>query len=131
MPTLNVAPFLQITKSLQRQIIAVMETATSLVLSEDKASFTNPLRTKLFAKIFNNAMGFESSSSLFEYIQIVVAKNTVLNEHVDHKNDHRSGYNFCSVYSFYHVKDNEEYRISLIMTTRTTIGAALKKLKKN
>ena len=130
MPTLNVDPFLKITKSLQRQIIVVMETATSIALSEDKASFTNPIRTNLFAKIFNNTMGFESSSSLFEYIHIVIAKNTVLNEHVDHKNDHRSGYNFCSVYSFFHVKDNEEYRISLIMTTRTTIGAALKKLKK-
>ena len=75
-------------------------------------------------------MGFESSSSLFEYIHIVIAKNTVLNEHVDHKNDHRPGYNFCSVYSFFHVKDNDEYRISLIMTTRTTIGAAVEKLKK-
>ena len=108
-----------------------METATSIVLSEDHASFSNQIRTRLFAKIFNTAMGFESSSSLFEYIHIVIAKNTVLNEHVDHKNDHRSGYNFCSVYSFYHVEDHEEYRISLIMTTRTTIGAALEKLKKN
>ena len=130
MPTLNVAPFLEITKSLQDQIMVVMETATSIALSQDKAAFTNPIRTKLFAKIFNNAMGFESSSSLFEYIHIVIAKNTVLNEHVDHKNDHRPGYNFCSVYSFFHVKDNDEYRISLIMTTRTTIGAAVEKLKK-
>ena len=131
MPTLNVTPFLHISKSLQRQIISVMETATSIARSEDHASFSHPIRTKLFAKIFNNAMGFGSSSSLFEYIQIVISKNTVLNEHIDHKNDHRSGYNFCSVYSFYHVKDNEEYRISLIMTTRTTIGAALEKLKSN
>ena len=131
MPTLNVAPFFHISKSLQRQIISVMETATSIARSEDQASFPNPIRTKLFSKIFNNAMGFESSSSLFEYIHIVISKNTVLNEHIDHKNDHRSGYNFCSVYSFYHVKDNEEYRISLIMTTRTTIGAALEKLKRN
>ena len=131
MPTLNVTPFLNIPKTLQRQIISVMETATSMAQSEDHESFSNPIRTKLFANMFNKAMGFGSSSSLFEYIHMVISKNTVLNEHIDHKNDHRSGYNFCSVYSFYHVKDNEEYRIALIMTTRTTIGAALEKLKNN
>lgn len=131
MPTLNVKPFLHMPKSLQRQLICVMETATSMAQSEDHGSFSNPIRTHCFAKRFNNAMGYGSSSSLFEYIHLIISKNTVLNEHIDHKNDHRSGYNLCVVYAFYHVEDNEEYRIALVMTTRTTIGAAVEKLKRN
>ena len=130
MPTLNVDSFLLIPKTLQSQIILVMETATSMAQSEDNECFPNPVRTKLFAKILNGAMGFGSSSSLIEYVHVVISKNTILNEHIDHKNDHRQGYNFCIVYSFYHIIDDAEYRIAIIMTTRTTIGAALQRLKK-
>ena len=131
MPTLNVSSFLLVPRTLQRQIFSVMETATIMAQSEGNECFSNPVRTKLFATMFNNAMGFGSSSSLFKYIHVVISKNTVLNEHIDHKNDHRPGYNFCIVYSFYHVMDNAEYRILIIMTMRTTIGAALEILKKH
>ena len=75
MPTLNVTTFLLIPTSLQRQIILVTETATSMAQSEDHACFSNPIRTKLFATVFNNAMGFGSSSSLFEFIHVVIKKH--------------------------------------------------------
>ena len=131
MPTLNVDSFLLVPETLQNRLIMVMETATAMAQSEDSDCFPNPVRTKLFAKIMNGTMGFRSSSSLFEYVQVVISKNTILKEHIDHKNDHRKGYNFCIVYSFYHVIDNTEYRIAIIMTTRTTVGAALQSLKKS
>ena len=73
-------------------------------------------------------MGFELATMQFEYYDIVITRNTVLPKHIDQKNDHRVGYNFCAVYSYYHIIDGLEYKVSIIMTTRTTLGSALTKL---
>ena len=73
-------------------------------------------------------IGFPNASFKFEYIDIVLSLNTILPKHIDSKNDHRKGYNHCTVYSFYQVVDELEYKVSVIMTTRLTVGAAFEKV---
>ena len=63
----------------------------------------------------------------FEYYDILLSRNTVLLKHIDSKNDHRPGYNFCVVYSFFQVIEKLEYNVSIIMTTRSDVGAAIEK----
>ena len=87
--------------------------------------FPNNIRTKVFAKRLNNALGFPHSRAKFEYYDIVLSCNLVLLKHLDTKSDHRKGYTICVVYSFYQVIECVQYKISIIMTTRNTVGCAL------
>ena len=63
----------------------------------------------------------------FEYFDILLSRNTVLLKHIDSKNDHRPGYNFCVVYSFFQVIEKLEHRVYIIMTTRSAVRAAMEK----
>ncbi len=75
-------------------------------------------------------MTFPQSSSKFEYVNIVLSHNTNIKDHIDWKNNHRTGYDICIVYSAYLTICSVEYRLSIIMTTRYTVGAALGKAVK-
>ena len=75
----------------------------------------------------NDEMGFPKATMEFEYYDIVITRNVKLPKHIDQSNDHRDGYNYCVVYSFFHVVKNEEYKLSIIMTSRLTVGAAIDK----
>ena len=70
-------------------------------------------------------MGFPNSKNRFEFVDIVVSRNTILLKHIDYKNDHRTGYTLCVVYSFHQIVDEVDYRVLVIMTTGTSVGAAL------
>ena len=54
----------------------------------------------------------------------------MLPKHIDSKNDHRSGYNLCTIYSYYQAIDGLEYKVSVIVTTRSSVGAAFDKAQK-
>ena len=77
----------------------------------------------------NTQLGFPLSTNQFEFVDIVVSRNTVLMKHIDHKNDHRKDYNQCVVYSFHQIVDVIAYKVSVIMTSRSTVGAALDSTK--
>ncbi len=72
-------------------------------------------------------MGFPQSTSLFEFFDVIMTRNTTLQKHTDPKNDHRKGYNVCTVYSYVVNLDGVDYKVSIIMTTRTTVGSACDK----
>ena len=85
-----------------------------------------PTRTeKKFTNKLNDQLGIAGSSTLFEYYDIVLTRNCVLPKHIDSKNDHHAGYNFCVVYLFHHSINGVEYKVSIIMTTMTNVGASL------
>ena len=77
----------------------------------------------------NTQLGFPLSTNQFEFVDIVVSRNTVLMKHIDHKNDHRKDYNQCVVYSFHQMVDEIVYKVLVIMTSRTTVGAAMDSTK--
>ena len=93
-------------------------------------AFPDKYRNEQFAGRLNALMGFPKSRAKFEYYDIILSRNTVLHKHCDTKNDHRVGYNHCVVYSFFHSISNKCYRVSIIMTTRTSVGAAYEKAMK-
>ena len=108
-----------------------MEEATKFAKKTNKQAFPDATRNNLYSKLMNASMGDLHSSSLFEYVHIVLSHNVEIREHIDWKNDHRSGYNVCVVYSTFVTIQGLSYRLSIIMTTRTTIGAALDKSRLN
>ena len=79
----------------------------------------------------NRGMGFPLSRSQFEYVHIVLSTNNELKEHLDFKNDHHVDYDVCIVYTSFITITTIECCLSIIMTTRTTVGAALHKARLN
>ena len=127
MPTLDTEPFKTMPKHVQSGIILVLETATKFAYSTNANAFPDTTRNDLFATTMNASMGHVRSLSKFEYVHIVLTHNNKLKDHIDWKNDHRLGYNFCIVLSTLINIGGILFRMSIIMTTRTTIGAALDK----
>ena len=79
----------------------------------------------------NKAMSYKGIKMEFEYYDIILTRNCILPGHIDEKNDHRAGYNFVMVYSFFHIIDSLEYKVSVIMTTRSTVKKAAIDKNKN
>ena len=125
MPTLDTKPFTNMPKHVQSGIIVVLEHATKYAYSTNTNAFSHSTRNDLFSKTMNASMGYVQSTSKFEYVHIVLSHNKKLKDHIDWKNDHRHGYNLCIVLSSLINIDSKSFRLSIIMTTRTTIGAAL------
>eukprot|EP00980_Cylindrotheca_fusiformis_P023887 scaffold11119_cov107-Cylindrotheca_fusiformis.AAC.1 len=97
----------------------------SFYQNDETRPFSNEFRSKTFGKDLHShffrdeAAASEGPSFDWEYIDITVKNCADLPRHMDHKNDSRVGYNHCAVYSF--VIDG--YRVSIIMTTRNTVGS--------
>ena len=122
---MNVQPFLNIPIHLQALLMMVLEVGTMFAKRGNSESFGNVKRSEVFARKMNTRLGFPLSQNRFEFVDIVVSRNTVLAKHLDFKNDHRKNYNQCVVYSFHQMVADIEYKVSMIMTSRTTVGAAL------
>ena len=129
MPSIAYSPFTSMKESLRRPLVGVFEAATKFVKSHCRNAFPDVNRKKMFTNKLNDQLGIPESSTQFEYYDIVLTRNCVLPKHIDEKNDHRAGYDFCVVYSFHHSINGLEYKISIIMTTRTNVGAALDGLR--
>ena len=96
--------------------------------------YNDELRYKLFAQKFNNALGYGSAKTRFEYYDILVAEvgtplGASLYRHVDGKNDNRDGYTGSVVYSFHCEHKGLHYKCSIIMTSRTVCGAAMDRIR--
>ena len=125
LPGLNVRAFLNMPASIRHPLMALFNASTQFTKTWMKDSFSDNERNSKCAGLLNRAVGCPNATSLFEYFDIVVTRNTILQKHLDVKNDHRPGYNLCCVYSFYTTTDHSEVKVSIIMTTRTTVGSAV------
>ena len=101
---------------------------------EGSERYTDKLRNNLFAYQFNNALGFGSAKTRFEYYDILVTEvctltGAILYRHVDGKNDNRSGYTGSVVYSFHCEHKGLHYKCSIIMTSRNVCGAAMDRIR--
>jgi len=130
MPTIEHLAFTTLPDSLKIQLTKLFESAQMFVDKCIPNAFPKGARTHHCTKTLNNALGIPHTKSKFEYYDIVLSRNTVLPKHIDSKNDHRSGYNLCTVYSYYQAIDGLEYKVSVIMTTRSSVGAAFDKAQK-
>ena len=129
MPTLDVSPFKALPTSMQSQLMTIIEHSQVFLLKQYPNAFPNKMRNDHCATQLNAVMGFPRSKALFEYYDIVISRNAVLTKHIDTKNDHREGYDHCVVYSFYATVDNLEYKVSIIMCTRCTVGCPIDRIK--
>ena len=128
MPTIKYQPFTQLPISLKKQLVCVFESAHIFAESHYNQPFCNELRTEIFSKRMNRMLGYPNAKFHFEYIDIVLSLNTKLLKHIDGKNDHREGYNLCVVYSYYHIINKLEYKVSIIMCTRNDVGVAFDRM---
>ena len=129
LPGLNVHDYLDMPPSIRKPLMLLFNSASQFTRTWLKDSFVDTERNVGCAGILNNALGFPDAPSCFEYFDIVVTRNTILRKHCDEKNDHRQGYNICTVYSFYTDIERREVKVSIIMTTRTTVGSAIEKAR--
>ena len=127
MPSINTKSFTKLPPKSKEQLMILFEAATQFTLQWYKNSFPDHERNIRCAGYLNSQMGFPGSKSLFEFYDMVISRNTVLQKHCDVKNCHHPGYNICCVYSYYVHVGGEEYKVSIIMTTRTTIRSAFNK----
>ena len=129
MPGVNVKAFLQMPISLRQQLMVLFEESTSFTRVWHKDSFSDPRRNKHCAGYLNSLLGFPRSTSLFEFVDVIISLNTILTKHCDEKDCHRPGYNESCVYSYYIEIEGYRYKVSIVMTTRTTVGCAFDKAK--
>ena len=114
--------------SLRKKLFCLFESAQKFAVRKYRGRcFPNKLHTWIFARRLNAQLGFPTSTSKFEYFHFVLTRNTILQKHIDRMNDARPGYNFCVVYSFFQQVEELEYRVSVIMTVRNTVGVAFER----
>lgn len=88
-------------------------------------TLSHPIR-KAFPKALHEKMGYPNTSAKFEYYDIVItSSDNHTQRHMDYLNDGRDNYNISCIYTFFNIFNGMEYKVSFIMTTRDSIGAAL------
>ena len=130
MPTIQHMIFTNLPDSLKPQIMKPFESAQLFVDKCIPNAFPITARTNECSKRLNAVLGISNSKSKFEQFDIVLSRNTVLPKHIDSKNDNRAGYNLCTVYSFCQEIVGMEYKVSVIMTTHSSVGVAFDKANK-
>ena len=123
-PSVNLKSFQSIPSALKDQLTILFQDSTHFTKSWIKESFPNDARKAKCAGYLNSLMGYPKSSSLFEYFEVILCRNTILRKHCDQKNDHRKGYNICTACAYFVMLNREEHKVSVVMTTRYTVGSA-------
>ena len=121
-PPVNVKLFQSIPSALKDQLTIPFQDSTHFTKSWIKDSFPNNVRNATCAGYLNSLMGYSKLTSLFEYFDVILCRNTITRKHCDLKNNHRKEYNICTDYNFV-MLNWEEYKVSVIMTTRYTVGS--------
>ena len=109
--------------------MTVIEQSHQFLIEQFKGAYTDQLRDTNCSSRLNNVLGFPKSNAKFEYYDVVLSSNLKLTSHIDSKNDHRPDFNHCVIYSFFAILDKVEYKVSIVMTSRYTIGAPIDKLR--
>ena len=128
MPTISYQAFLNMPRIVRKELRNIFQCATQVLKSKMPTMMPKHNMRKACAMELNAAMGLPRATMEFEYYDIVLTRNVVLPKHIDRNNDHREGYNYCVVYSFFHIINHLEYKVSIIMTSRVSVGAALAKI---
>ena len=117
-------------QSLSNALFKLMEQGTNFYQWVNPTAFCDEEHTQIATNVLNARLGHPGTSvtSRFECVHIVLTHNTKLNKHIDMLNDHRPGYNYCAVYTFYESTDEATYRVSITMATRYSVGAAISKI---
>ena len=128
-PTMTAKPFLNLTISTRRKLIIIFQAGTSFVKKYSPGSFPEEEWNRLFPCVLNAVIKFPDSTALFGYYDIIISRNVVLVKQIDKKNDGRTGYDHCTVYSFFQVINGDEYRVSVVVTTHCFVGAVYGHIK--
>ena len=106
------------------QVLTGMDTVTQQVYPD---AFSDERRQHLVYKYFARKYLGEEITINWEYVGIIARKVTdkdCLAMHVDAKNDWRSGYDYCSTYSY--VLDG--YRVTIVAACKQDFGGLMKRL---
>lgn len=130
-PSLKAESFMTMNQSLRKKLYWVLSLAAEEVKREHPGAFGDDLRQEIFGGLMREALGCEENDPHFpwEYIDILVTCDTALARHCDHLNDWRPGYNHTSVYSYHRTVEGAEYKVSIIMTTRKSVGRAVERIR--
>ena len=131
-PSLKVESFSDnLSSSLQGKMYWLFHLAAEEVRKENPGALGDDLRSSVFGNLFRKELGCSKDDPLFpwEYIDVLVSCDTALARHCDHLNDWRHGYNHTSVYSYHRTVDGAEYKVSVIMATRKSVGKAVERIR--
>ena len=132
MPSFRSKDFLAMPKNLRDQLCKLLCIASEEVKKVWPGSFHDKMRNEIFGNKMRKELGIKEGIKCefpWEYVDILVTCETGLSRHCDYLNDRRDGYRHCSIYSFWRTVDGVEYKVSIIMTTRTSIGKAMERIR--
>ncbi len=91
MNTINYLPFTTLPQTLIMDLVTILESGQAFAVSHYQNSYNNATRTTMCSKMMNRLLGIPDATFRFEYIDIVLIRNTELPKHIVGKNDHRDG----------------------------------------
>ena len=128
-------------------IIDVGSIAQECVKANHPSAFHDKARNKLVSETMCNLMGVPIRNWNWEYIDVIVSLGAKVIRHCDYvslfmcihycthliisqnkNNDHRPGYNHTAVHSFYDTYCEKMYKVSMIFTTRGSVGANMENM---
>ena len=87
-------------------------------------------RKKMFGNVFGKSFD-NSCITKFEYLDIFVEKDGLLNRYCDYSNDYREGYDYGASYSYLIKKQDKDeiYRVNFIMVTRMHVAVFMDEIR--
>ena len=132
MPSLRAKEFVAMPEELRNTLCKLLHVAAEEVKSISPGAFNDDMRGDIFGKAMRKELGIKDGIAYefpWEYVDILVTCATGLCRHCDHLNDRREGYQHCSVYSYFRTVKGIEYKVSIIMTTRCSVGKAMERIR--
>lgn len=130
-PSLNLREYQEIPPELRSGLFQIFAGAHEILTTRHPGAFGDDERNRIFGGRLRREMGCDDPKRVFyfEYYDIVVTSKSNLRRHMDYLNDKRNGYDFVAVYSFFRAIDGIEYKASIIMTSRSSAGAAAERCR--
>ena len=130
-PSLKCEGLKTMSRALRKKLYWVFHLVAEMVKKEHPGAFWDEMRQKIFGGMMREELGCDDDDPVFpwEYFDVLVTCDTALSRHCDHLNDWRKGYNHTSVYSYHRTVEGAEYKVSIIMTTRRSVGRAMERIR--
>ena len=126
MPTItNLGDYGKLPVSLKAGLFTVLEQASQIVRRKYPGAMSDSLRTKLFAFKLNGRLGNPILVTDLSTLTLCCSTTPFCPVSLTRKNDHRTGYDHCAVYTFSTNISGRVCRVAVIMTSRTAAGAWL------
>ena len=124
LPHCNLSALIDMDHDLRSDIVSLLH-YFDVEVNSDREKCRDPVRSKIVRKIYK-AAGWLGPAIKWEYINISIrSRKDTLNKHRDEKNDRRASYNHGTVYSFLIPTIDDIYRIAIVMTFRSSVGAMI------